>query len=281
MFCCRILPFVTMCVAQKYIDDFKVTQDRAKAAQREAELEEQRRIAAYNASRSGRAEIAAKAKAEDDAIKEARYRAIVEEQEATRRRIEEEERYRSAVYPCFPFYFCRRVMHFKLALSSVLPALCYYYFSFSRQRLCGLFSNCACRWLLVEEEVELRRKQAEKDRLARSEAMKSEMIRANEEQRKIREQLQREADARERELTEQFLRKCRTQDDKERAAQQAREQVLSRISYRCTSTSITLVTVLYHDIRISQHATLTNWFDCRIALKLLVGHFARCWVRCC
>ena len=46
-----------------------------------------------------------------------------------------------------------------------------------------------CRWLLVEEEVELRRKQAEEDRLARQEAMKRDMMRANEEQRRIRERL--------------------------------------------------------------------------------------------
>ena len=86
------------------------------------------------------------------------------------------------------------------------------------------------RWLLVEEEVELRRKQAERDRLARQEAMKADMMRANEEQKRIRERLQREAEQRERELTEQFLRKCRTQDEKERAAQAARDQVRHLLS---------------------------------------------------
>ena len=57
---------------QRYIREFQVAQERAKAAQRDAELAEQRRIDSYNASRAGRAEAAAKAKAEDDAIKEAR-----------------------------------------------------------------------------------------------------------------------------------------------------------------------------------------------------------------
>ena len=48
------------------------------------------------------------------------------------------------------------------------------------------------RWLLVEEEVELRRKQAEQERLARAERTKQEMMRANEEQKRIRERLARE-----------------------------------------------------------------------------------------
>lgn len=57
---------------QRYIDEFRIAQERAKAAAREAELAEQRRIEAYNASRAGRAEAVAKAKAEDDAAKETR-----------------------------------------------------------------------------------------------------------------------------------------------------------------------------------------------------------------
>jgi hypothetical protein len=58
---------------QRYIDEFRIAQERAKAAAREAELAEQRRIEAYNASRAGRAEAVAKAKAEDDAAKETRW----------------------------------------------------------------------------------------------------------------------------------------------------------------------------------------------------------------
>lgn len=45
---------------------------------------------------------------------------------------------------------------------------------------------------MVEEEVELRRKQAEQERLARAERTKQEMMRANEEQKRIRERLARE-----------------------------------------------------------------------------------------
>jgi hypothetical protein len=59
-------------VHQRYIDEFRVAQERARTAARDAELAEQRRIEAYNASRAGRAEAVAKAKAEDEAAKEAR-----------------------------------------------------------------------------------------------------------------------------------------------------------------------------------------------------------------
>jgi hypothetical protein len=85
---------------QRYIDEFRVAQERAKEAQREADQAEERRIAAYNASRSGREQAVAKAKADDDAAKEARYRAIVEEQEAARRLREEEERLRYGIAHC-------------------------------------------------------------------------------------------------------------------------------------------------------------------------------------
>jgi hypothetical protein len=84
------------------------------------------------------------------------------------------------------------------------------------------------RWLLVEEEVELRRKQAERERIERLENMKRQMLAANEEQKRIRERLAREADERERQLTEEFLKKCRSQDERERAAQRARDQVCGR-----------------------------------------------------
>ena len=81
------------------------------------------------------------------------------------------------------------------------------------------------RWLLAEEEAELKRKHAEQQRRARAEALRQDMMAANEEQKRIREQLQRDAADRERQLTEEFLRKCRTQDEKDRAARAAREQV--------------------------------------------------------
>ena len=55
-----------------------------------------------------------------------------------------------------------------------------------------VYVRCMLRWLLVEEEVELRRKQAEQERLARAERTKQEMMRANEEQKRIRERLARE-----------------------------------------------------------------------------------------
>ena len=83
---------------------------------------------------------------------------------------------------------------------------------------------------MAEEEAELKRKHAEQQRRARAEALRQDMMAANEEQKRIREQLQRDAADRERQLTEEFLRKCRTQDEKERAAQAARDQVRHLLS---------------------------------------------------
>lgn len=79
---------------KRFIKEFQETQDRYRQAQREAELEEERRIQAYNASRAGRAERVAAAKAEEDAAKEAIYRDIVRQQEEKRAREREEERLR-------------------------------------------------------------------------------------------------------------------------------------------------------------------------------------------
>jgi len=73
------------------IEEFKAQRERAVEAARQAEREEQRRIADYLASQGKREEAAKAAKAEDAALREAQYRAIVAEQEALRKKQEEEE----------------------------------------------------------------------------------------------------------------------------------------------------------------------------------------------
>lgn len=73
------------------IEEFKAQRERAVEAARQAEREEQRRIAEYLSHQGKREEAVKAAKAEDAALREAQYRAIVAEQEALRKKQEEEE----------------------------------------------------------------------------------------------------------------------------------------------------------------------------------------------
>jgi hypothetical protein len=75
----------------KVIAEFKAQRERAVEAARQAEREEQRRIADYLSNQGAREEAVKKAKAEDAAVRDSQYRAIVAEQEALRKKQEEED----------------------------------------------------------------------------------------------------------------------------------------------------------------------------------------------
>ncbi len=86
----------------------------------------------------------------------------------------------------------------------------------------------ALRWLLVEEEAERRREEAERARIAASERSKREMMTANDEQKRIRERIAGEERAKEAALIKQFLLKCIEDDEKEQRARMVRAEARAR-----------------------------------------------------
>jgi hypothetical protein len=87
----------------------------------------------------------------------------------------------------------------------------------------------ALRWLLVEEETEKRRREADRKQKEQVEKSRQDMLRANEEQRRIRERISKEEAAKEAALIQQFLEKCAEDDRKEQALRQVKAE--ARIRY--------------------------------------------------
>lgn len=87
----------------------------------------------------------------------------------------------------------------------------------------------ALRWLLVEEESEKRRLESDKKRKEQIESSRRDMLRINEEQRKIRDKIAQEEARKEAALIQQFLEKCAEDDKKE--AELRRIKAEARVRY--------------------------------------------------